>query len=130
VATARERLLGIHVLLVEDHEDTRDMYAQALTAAGAVVDLARSAQDAALLLNTADVVVTDVAMPGEDGICLLEQIRAKTSRLPVIAVSGYVKEQDQRLARANFDVLLLKPVDPWRLCEEIEMLLSKSSSRA
>jgi CheY-like chemotaxis protein len=123
VAPVGQPLSGIRVLLVEDHEDTRDMYAQVVAAAGALVTSAGSARDAVDVLHLADVVVTDVGMAGDDGVWLLEQIRAKTSALPVIAVSGYVKDQDPRLVKAAFDLVLLKPVDPWRLCEEIGAVL-------
>ena len=125
VATVSQRLLGVRILLVEDDDDTLDIYGQVLAAAGAAVSAARSAEEAALLLGSADAIVTDVAMPGEDGVWLLEQVRAKSPHLPVIAVSGYAKEQDARLAQATFDACLLKPFDPWRLCEEIEALIGK-----
>jgi CheY-like chemotaxis protein len=123
-----QHLLGVRVVLVEDHEDTLEIFRQVLATAGAVVSAARCAQDAAVLLSSADVVVTDVAMPDRDGVWLLEEIRAKTPHVPVIAVSGYVMEQDARLAQADFDMLLLKPVDPWQLCEEIERLLRKRAA--
>ena len=126
MATTGQRLFGFRVLLVDDHVDTLDIFCQVLTSA--VVSAVRSAREAVLLLNSADVVVTDVAMPGADGVWLLDQIRAKTPQVPVIAVSGYAKDQEPRLAHANFDVLLLKPVDPWRLCEEIDALVRKRAA--
>ena len=127
MGSAAQPLSGIRVLLVEDHADTRDLYAQVVTAAGAVVTSAASARDAVDVLHIADVVVTDFGMAGGDGVWLLEQIRAKTSDVPVIAVSGYVKEQDPRLAKAAFDLILLKPLDPWRLCEAIGALAQRHS---
>jgi CheY-like chemotaxis protein len=104
------------------------MYAQVVAAAGALVTSAGSARRAVDVLHLADVVVTDVGMAGDDGVWLLEQIRAKTSDLPVIAVSGYVKDQDPRFVKAAFDLVLLKPVDPWRLCEEIGAVVSHRHS--
>jgi CheY-like chemotaxis protein len=130
VAEHPQRLLGIRVLVVEDHQDTRDIYTHVLEAAGAVVESTKSAQDAVPLLHTADVVVTDVAMPGEDGVWLLEQVPALPRHVPVVAVTGYVREQDPRLANAAFDLLLLKPVDPWRLCDEIESLVRRTRAAA
>ena len=41
----------------------------------------------------------------------------------MIGISGYAKEQTPRLAAAAFDLLLLKPVDPWDLVEKIAGLL-------
>ena len=123
VAAGSQHLLGVRVLLVEDHEDTRDIYAHILGAEGAHVIAAASARDAASLLDNADVVVTDVGLPGEDGIWLLAQARERAAHVPVIGVSGWVAAQDARLAQAAFDVLFLKPLDPWRLCEEVAAVL-------
>ena len=69
-----------------------------------------------------DIVVTDVAMPGDDGVWLLEQVRAKAPGVPVIGISGYAKEQMPESVAA-FDVLLLKPVDPWDLVKRIAEVL-------
>jgi CheY-like chemotaxis protein len=120
----RHRLAGVRVLLVEDHDDLREVYGHVLASAGAQVTSAASGDEASNALRSADVIVTDVAMPGRDGISLLEEVRGQSRDVPVIAVTGYVKEQLPRLANAPFDLVLLKPVDPWRLCDEVEKVLS------
>jgi CheY-like chemotaxis protein len=60
-------LRGIRVLVVEDHDDSRDVLAEALKYSGAVVTTASSAREALPLTPMVDVVVTDMSMPGEDG---------------------------------------------------------------
>lgn len=121
----QQPLRGVHVLLVEDHRDTRDVYEQVLTALGAVV-MATSGADAAVPhLPEADVVVTDIAMPDRDGVWLLEKARKKVPDVPVIAVSGHVPERSARIANAAFDLLLLKPVDPWKLGADVVAVLRK-----
>lgn len=122
-------LRGVRVVVVDDHRDTREMYDYILTTLGAVVTAVDRTADAVAILEELDVVVTDVAMPDLDGVWLLEQARIKAPGLPVIALSGYVREQSARLAGASFDRLLLKPVDPWQLASEIGAVLSRRLPR-
>jgi CheY-like chemotaxis protein len=112
-------LSGLRVLVVEDHDDSRDVLEQALTYAGAAVTAAASAKAALESVDTVDVVVTDIAMPGHDGLWLLDEIRRRERRIPVIALSGYSDAYVERLAQATFDRVLRKPVDPWILADEI-----------
>jgi len=118
---ATSRLAGIHVLVVEDHDDSRDLWERVLRYAGALVTAARSARQALELSATArpDVVVTDLAMPEEDGIWLAEQLRARNERVPIIAVSGNSAAFGARLQAAPFARVLQKPIDPWRLVETV-----------
>ena len=118
-------LAGVRVLLVEDHHDTRDMYSEALTFQGADVIAVQSALDAAPLLASADIVVTDIVMPGEDGVWLWEQTQERRLRIPIVAVSGLAPGQSARLAKATFACVLLKPVDPWDLCEAVVTVLER-----
>ena len=77
------------------------------------------------LLTEVDVVVTSLIMPDKDGIWLLEQVRRLAGRVRVLAVSGNTPLENDRLARATFDRILLKPVDPFRLCDEVEAVLRR-----
>ena len=67
--TPSRQLAGIHVLVVDDDEDTRDIFQTFLGAVGAVVTTARNAAEgiAALRSMKADVIVADLSMPGLDG---------------------------------------------------------------
>ena len=73
-------LAGIRVLVVDDNIDSLDVFTTVLRQLGAVVGTARSARDALATIATvhADVIVSDLAMPHEDGLWLLGQLR----RLP------------------------------------------------
>jgi CheY-like chemotaxis protein len=66
-------LTGIRVLVVEDHSDSLDLLLQSLPFMGATVAVAGSAREALPMIVNADVVITDFAMPGEDGVWLLGQ---------------------------------------------------------
>src|SRR2546430_17331694 len=106
-------LAGVRVLLVEDHHDTRDMYSEALTFQGADVIAVQSALDAAPLLASADIVVTDIVMPGKDGVWLWEQAQERRLGIPIVAVSGVAPGQKARLPKGKFGGGALKPVNPW-----------------
>ena len=109
--------------MVDDHSDTREMLTQALTFCGAVVRDASSAHDAVALLVDVDVVITDLAMPEEDGVWLLGEVRRLPRRILVVALTGIAAQHDKRLASAGFDRVILKPVDPFYLCELVEAAL-------
>jgi len=118
---ATTSLSGIHVLVVEDHDDSRDLWERVLRYAGALVTTARSARQALDLCASVrpDVVVTDLSMPDEDGVWLAQVLRARDERMPIIAVSGYSLIFGARLGAAPFAQVLQKPIDPWRLVETV-----------
>ena len=116
-------LTGIHAVIVDDHADTRTLVSEVLTYAGASVIMAASAREAASLLDGADVVVTDYAMPGETGLWLLERVRERRYPIPVIVVTGYADLYAKELRTAPFARVLGKPIDPWQLCETVAAVL-------
>jgi CheY-like chemotaxis protein len=116
-------LTGVRVLVVEDHEDSRDILQQVLTHEGALVSMAASAREALVKVGVVDVVVTDIAMPGEGGLWLSAQIEQSSHRPPVIAVTGFAEDDD--VAGASFARVLRKPIDPWHICTEIRDVLGR-----
>lgn len=116
-----DALIGVHVLVVDDDEDSREIIQTVLRYCGALVTLAASATDALRTLGrvTPDVVVSDIAMPGRDGYWLLHQVRALPSGrdLPVVAITGHAdRHRPERTLDAGFQAHVRKPVDPWELC--------------
>jgi CheY-like chemotaxis protein len=107
-----ELLAGIRVLYVEDDDDTREVWEQALSHLGAMVTSASSARAALDAVADADIVLTDFLMAGQDGVWLLEQVNQQPRPVPVIAITGFAEAHIPRLARAPFARKLLKPVDP------------------
>jgi signal transduction histidine kinase/DNA-binding response OmpR family regulator len=111
-----DNLRGIRVLLVDDVEETRECVALILRRRGAEVTSVASADAAfsALALVNPHVLVSDIAMPGRDGISLIEELRAGDAlgaRVPAAALSAYARpEERQRALRAGFDMHLAKPV--------------------
>ena len=118
-------LQGIRILLVEDHDDTREAMREHLTMSGALVLTAQTAIEALPQVVMSDVVVTDLAMSGRDGRWLVDQVRTSARPVPVIAVTGY--DEDYDLSKAPFARVLTKPVDPDNLSAEILRVVERKS---
>ncbi len=112
-------LEGIRVLVVDDEEDARELMAAILRQHGAVVTTAADAPSALHVFDGAppDVVLSDIALPGRDGLDLARDLRARPAMdATLVAVSGFSgTEQVDRALTAGFDVHLAKPVDPAEL---------------
>ncbi|HYT69587.1 MAG TPA: response regulator [Vicinamibacterales bacterium] len=117
-----------HVLLVDDHRDTREMYGWSLEARGFAVSIAGTVSQAAALASARrpDVIVTDFFLPGQDGFALASHIResAALHDTALVLVSGrtFVGNTGDH-ARRLFDRVLLKPVLPDDLIAEIVPLM-------
>ena len=114
----------LHVLVLEDDQDARDMIATTLKHAGAQVSAAASMEDALSILDTtaADVVVSDIAMPNGTGYDFLRQLRAshRTAAIPAIAVTAYAGTEDRaRAIGEGFHSHIGKPVDPGKLVHAV-----------
>jgi signal transduction histidine kinase/ActR/RegA family two-component response regulator len=109
-----ERLNGVTVLVVEDDDETRSVIAAMLDDVGAVVVTAASAESArrALLSVRPAVLVSDIAMPEEDGYTFLRSLRAADFQVPAIALTAYARREDAAEAfAAGFQLHLPKPVN-------------------
>ncbi len=114
------------VLLVDDDRDVLDLLGIWLEADGYVVDKAENGDQALeqLSVDNTDVVITDLAMPGMDGLALLDRITNLYPRLPVIMISGRAQINDA-LAATNRGVasFLTKPVQESALSESVNNAL-------
>lgn len=119
-------LVGVKILVVDDDETTLDYFATALRMCGAMVMAAATARDGMKMLGQMlpDVILTDLAMPNEDGYWLLEQVRRHPHDalrgVPVVAATAYTREHSRaRTLAAGFVDYLQKPLDPEALCRAI-----------
>ena len=120
---------GIPVLVVEDDEATRTMLRTALSRFGATVATASSVNEAIAILanDRKSVVVSDIAMPGEDGYSLIAKLRAREGANPTIALTANARKEDRdRVLAAGFDAFLAKPVDLNVLAKEVRRLVRKT----
>jgi CheY-like chemotaxis protein len=121
----RAVLRGLHVLVVDDDADSNAVVSTLLVARGAEVRTALSAHDALALVGEwrPDVVVSDIAMPGEDGVAFLRALRARggAGDVPAIALTAYGTGEDRRrLLDAGFQAHVPKPFDPVHLAAVVE----------
>src|SRR5207247_222786 len=128
-------LRNTRILVVDDNEDTRDVVGAVLQRYGAQVATVASADEAmqALDASSYDILVCDIAMPGEDGYSLIKRIRAlppeQGGRIPALAFTAYARGEDSRRALiAGFQAHLPKPVDPALLAMTVAQLRDQSSS--
>jgi CheY-like chemotaxis protein/nitrogen-specific signal transduction histidine kinase len=126
---------GIDVLVVDDEEDTRMLLRAFLQGCGAVVTVTDTVREALALLDRHrfDVIVCDLAMPGEDGLALARQLRARPGeqgeRLPLIALTAHAGADMRRQAlTAGFDTCLAKPVPPAELAAVVARLARRRPS--
>ena len=121
------------VLLVEDHQDTRQMYAEFLGMEFDVVTAADGEQALDLMRSyLPDVLVTDLSLPGIDGFELIARVRADASfaAIPMICLSGYGGHaHEQRARAAGCDRILQKPCMPDKLAEIVAELVHEAASR-
>jgi len=111
------------ILVVDNEEDQLDMMGSLLDRMGYQVVLAQD-PDTALSLIQKDrfsLVITDLIMPGTDGMELCEQIKATVPETAVYMFSGYVDlYEPEKIKRAGFDGYLQKPIDVAQLRQELE----------
>ena len=127
-------LEGIHVLLVDDEEEARQVIATALELSGAAVTAVASAREALWAVERvpADVLVSDIAMPDMDGYDLLHQLRLHPSsrgrRLPAVALTAYAgREHRLRALDAGYAMHLSKPVGIPELLTAIAQLAGQGT---
>lgn len=115
---SRLELEGIRVAIVEDDADSRELLAAIFVAAGADVSSAPSAAEGFELVSATSpqLLVSDIAMPDEDGYSLMRRVRAAelagSTALPAIALTAFGDEEARRRALgAGFSLHMCKPVD-------------------
>jgi CheY-like chemotaxis protein len=124
-----EILAGVRALVVDDDPDARDLLTALLEARGVEVRTAASAREGLLVLENElpDVILSDLAMPDQDGYDLIRELRRRSAAsgglVPAIAVSAYARAEDSsRSLASGFQIHLTKPIDPNALYSAIERL--------
>jgi signal transduction histidine kinase/DNA-binding response OmpR family regulator len=115
-------LKGVSVLIVDDEPETRDLLVEVLSRCGAQVRASSSAHDALEALQSwkADVLISDIGMPGEDGYDLIRKVRKMDADhggcIPAVALTAYARGEDRiRALSAGFQMHVSKPVEPVEL---------------
>ena len=124
-------LEGRRVLVVDDEADSRRLLVHLLSRTHAIVREAESVSAALAALQdwSADVLISDIAMPGEDGYGLIRRLRQSAEvewrTLPAIALTAFARTEDREAAlAAGFQMHLAKPFQPLTLLTAVASLAS------
>ena len=133
-ASSQASLADLRVLLVDDDQDTLQVLSVMLADSGAKVQVAASAAEALEILEwyRPDVLVSDLAMPNEDGYSLIAKIRSleteKEGQLPAVALTSHTRiEERARALSAGFNMFVPKPIEPTELVSAIANLAEPQS---
>jgi PAS domain S-box-containing protein len=128
-------LRGTRIVVVDDRPDERELFAEILSRAGATVEAAESAATALELVERMrpDVIVSDIAMPGEDGYAFVRKLRGHHDRAiavtPAVALTAHARAEDRQNAfTAGFQRYVAKPVLPEDLVQTVGGLLAARRS--
>jgi signal transduction histidine kinase/ActR/RegA family two-component response regulator len=136
VAETDGRLLGVRLLLVEDHRDTADMMRTVLERHGAAVRVVESLAGAIEALGRldVDVLVSDIAMPDGTGYELLSRVRADEAArgrvpVPAVAVTAFAGADDRaRASESGFQHFAAKPIEPVELVEAVARAAGRATT--
>jgi CheY-like chemotaxis protein len=133
---ARPRLDGLHILVVEDDADGRELLSTVIERAGARATAVASVRAALQALESLqpDALVSDIGLPSEDGYALIRQLRAREAErggfLPAVALTGYVRAEERaQVLAAGFQLHVPKPVDIAELIAAIAAVTGGSRKR-
>jgi PAS domain S-box-containing protein len=134
-AGAPRGLSGLHVLVVDDDPDARDLARLACAQAGARVTPAGSAAEAMRVVEAAavDVLISDIGLPGTNGYELMAAVRAHANgrQIRAIALTAYARLEDrERALQAGFHLHVPKPIDPARLARAVALAVGRSEHAA
>jgi len=126
------RLDGLHVLLVEDDEDSRKLLGTMLKRYGARVTSTMSAKEALRVFEgeLPDLLISDIGMPDEDGYELIRKLRSappdKGGLTPAIALTGYASRKDrERALTAGYQQHIAKPVEQADIITAVAALVGR-----
>jgi PAS domain S-box-containing protein len=128
-------LEGLHILLVDDEADVRELITTILTDCGAQVTAVASTEEALKTLEhlKPDLLISDIGMPHEDGYALIRKVRAldpeRGGTIPAVALTAYARVEDRIQAlSAGFQKHVAKPVNLNELTTVVASLAVRSSS--
>jgi signal transduction histidine kinase/CheY-like chemotaxis protein len=126
---ATTSLEGLRVLVVDDEHDAVEIIGRVIAQSGADVRTCRSTHEALEMLREwkPDVLMSDIAMPGDDGYSLIHKVRSLSDesggRIPAAALTAYARDEDRQLAlAAGYQMHVSKPVSSRQLVATVAHL--------
>lgn len=127
---------GVRVLVVDDEPDSGQILSRVIAQSGADVRTCESAHEAFELLKDwkPDVLMSDIAMPGEDGYDLIDKVRSLSDeaggRTPAAALTAYARDEDRKRAlAAGYQMHVAKPISSRQLVATVAQLAGIKSDR-
>jgi PAS domain S-box-containing protein len=115
-------LSGVHILIVEDEADARELIRRVLFQCGAEVTVAAGALEALAMLKIRppDVMISDIGMPDADGYEFIRLVRelpaTQGGKVPAIALTAFARSVDRTRAMiAGYQMHIAKPIEPQEL---------------
>ncbi|MEG4010478.1 response regulator, partial [Microcoleus sp. Pol1C5] len=127
-------LEGLHVLVVDDQIDTRELLEFVLESYGAEVSTVESARSALVAMKENpgryDVLISDIGMPEDNGYFLIREVRALAAEaggeIPAVALTAYASDRERsRAIEAGFQMHISKPVQP----DQIALIVANLAGR-
>jgi CheY-like chemotaxis protein len=123
-------LPNVKVLVVDDDPNSCEIVRRILMGCNAQVSTAQSVAEALPMLGEfcPDVLISDIGMPGKDGLAFIRELREKESstqsaRLPAVALTAFARPEDRvRVLEAGYNSHVSKPIDPRELVAAVELL--------
>jgi CheY-like chemotaxis protein len=121
------------ILLIEDHEDNRNIYRTILEHFGFRVEVAPDGREGLRLAREAvpDLILMDISIPHIDGWEATRQLKGDeaTAGIPIVALTAHALPEDRERAReVGCDGYLTKPVEPTRVIEEVRRFLRSGAA--
>jgi CheY-like chemotaxis protein len=136
-AVEYSELRDVDILVVDDDRSLREAVAEILADTGARVRVAESAAEAMRAVDEfqPEVLLCDIAMPGEDGYSFLRRLRARGpargGSIPAVALTALAGEGDRsRALAAGYQIHMTKPVDVARLKQAVADLVTGAPTQA
>ena len=130
-----ENAMLAHILIIDDNPIDLKLAAGLLELRGYKVDVAIDAEQAQSILSNVvpDLILTDIALPGMDGLTLTRLLKAdaRLKRVPVVALTGFAMQGDaERAAAAGCDAYITKPINPRTFVDQISKVTPASHAQA
>jgi PAS domain S-box-containing protein len=130
-----KKLTNVRVLVVDDDVNSSEIVRRILVGREAQVLIASSADEALKVIEQFEphVLVSDIGMPGKDGLSLireirLHEVRMRVRRLPAVALTAFARPEDRiRVLQAGYNTHVAKPVDPRELVAVVGSLTGQDS---
>ncbi len=118
---------GVRILIADDEEGIREFLAYDLRYQSAQVFEAGNAVEALKIIEneTIDLIISDIQMPGGDGVQLLRTIHERGLVLPIVIITGFAEISREELLRLGAVEVLDKPIDESRLWELLQKIITQ-----